>query len=117
MEGNNAIGKAKLLETPMGNIAKELVKSGVRIGVSSRGAGSVNESGGVSGYNFVTVDLVAVPSAPDAMPNTVYESLEHSITGRKVLTLAEQVQQDPKAQAYFKKEFMKFLEQGMFAKK
>jgi hypothetical protein len=116
MEGNNAIGRAKLLETPMGAIAKELVRSGVRLGVSSRGAGSVNESQ-VSDFNFVTVDIVATPSAPGAMPDTVYESLELSQNGRQVLTLAEQLQTDPEAQVYFKKAFMKFLNEGLFAKK
>ena len=65
MQGSNAIGKAKMLNTPMGNIARELVSSGVALGVSSRGAGTVNESGGVSGYQFVTVDIVAQPSAPN----------------------------------------------------
>ena len=71
MNGNNAHGKARLLNTPCGLIAQELVKSGVKMGVSSRGAGSVTESGGVSGFNFVTVDLVAQPSAPEAYPSSV----------------------------------------------
>jgi hypothetical protein len=116
MEGNNAIGRAKLLDTPMGAIAKELVRSGVRLGVSSRGAGAVNESM-VADFNFVTVDIVATPSAPGAMPDTVYESLEASINGRTVLTLSEQIQTDPEAQEYFKRAFIKFLNEGLFAKK
>ena len=117
MEGNNAIGRAKLLNTPMGNIAKELVKSGVRIGVSSRGAGAVNESGNVTGFNFLTVDIVATPSAPGAVPNAVYESMEDTIKGRKVITLAEQMQEDDAAQKYFKKAIMDFINEGLFAKK
>lgn len=117
MEGNNAYGRAKLLNTPMGNIAKELVKSGVRLGVSSRGAGTVTESGGVDGFQFVTVDIVAQPSAPGAMPDTVYESLQMSKHGHNALTLAEQMQNDEAAQKYFKKEILKFLEEGLFAKK
>ncbi len=117
MNGTNAVGKAKLLSTPMGNIAKELVKSGVRLGVSSRGAGTVAESGGVQGFQFVTVDIVAQPSAPGAVPDAVYESLMSSVHGQSVLTLAEQVRQDPKAQKYFVKEFTKFLNEGLFAKK
>ncbi len=117
MEGNNAIGRAKILGTPMGNIAKELVNSGVRIGVSSRGAGAVTESGGVSDFNFITVDLVATPSAPGAMPNAVYESLESSIKGRKIITLAEQLQHDIAAQKYFKEAIMKWLADGMFAQR
>lgn len=114
MDGNNAIGKAKLLDTPMGLIAKELARSGVRYGVSSRGAGQVNESGEVSGFQLITVDLVATPSAPGAMPNTVYESLEASIAGKKVLTLAESVLADPDAQKYLEREIMKFLNEGLF---
>lgn len=117
MEGNNAMGKAKLLGTPMGSIAAELVKSGVKIGVSSRGAGAVNESGGVSDFNFVTVDLVATPSAPGAMPEAVYESLMMDSKGRKAVTLAETVQHDPDAQEYFKKAILDFINQGLFAKK
>jgi len=115
MEGNNAIGRAKILDTPMGAIAKELVRSGVRLGVSSRGAGAVNESM-VADFNFVTVDIVATPSAPGAMPDTVYESLEASANGRVVLTLSEQIQTDPEAQEYFKRAFIKFLNEGLFAK-
>ncbi len=117
MDGNNAFGKAKLLDTPMGSIAKELVKSGVRLGVSSRGAGTVTESGGVDGFQFVTVDIVAQPSAPGAIPDTVYESLQNSIHGTQVLSLAQQMQQDANAQKYFKREILKFLEEGIFAKK
>lgn len=115
MEGNNAIGRAKLLETPMGAIAKELVRSGVRLGVSSRGAGAVNESM-VADFNFVTVDIVATPSAPGAMPDTVYESLSMTAHGREVLTLSEQVRHDPAAQEYFKRAFNKFLNEGLFKK-
>lgn len=117
MEGKNAYGKAKLLNTPMGSIAKELVKSGVRLGVSSRGAGTVTESGGVDGFQFVTVDIVAQPSAPGATPSTVYESLQMSKHGSNALSLAEQLREDAGAQKFFKKEIMKFLEEGLFAKK
>jgi len=121
MEGANAVGKMKILcgphGTPMGNIAKALIESGVRIGVSSRGAGAVNESGDVSGFNFVTVDLVATPSAPGARPESIYESLDMAASGRRVLTLAEQMQQDPDAQKYFKAEIMRFLNQSLFTKR
>jgi len=117
MEGNNAMGKAKLLGTPMGLIAKELVKSDVKIGVSSRGAGAVSESGGVSDFNFVTVDLVATPSAPGAMPEAVYESLMMNGKGRVAVSLAETVKDDPDAQEYFKKAILAFINEGLFAKK
>ena len=117
MDGANAIGRAKLLGTPMGNIAKELVKSGVAMGVSSRGAGTVTESGGVSGFQFVTVDIVAQPSAPGAYPSAVYESLQSSKKGHEIISLAEAMQEDAAAQKYFEKEILNWLSTGLFAKK
>lgn len=117
VQGNNAVGKAKLLNTPMGNIAKELALSGVALGVSSRGAGQVNEDGGVHGFNFVTVDIVAQPSAPNAYPTTVIESLEMAKNGHNILDLAEAVRHDPSAQKFFKKEFERWLNTGIFAKR
>lgn len=116
MHGNDAYGKAKLLNTPMGLIAQELLKSGVKIGVSSRGAGNVNESGDVQGFQFITYDIVITPSAPNAYPGMMYESLDTKL-GRKVQTLAEQVRQDPSAQKYFKKEILNWINEGLFAKK
>lgn len=110
MEGNNAVGRAKILETPMGKIARTLIESGVRLGVSSRGAGSVLETGMVEGFNFVTVDIVATPSAPGALPNSVFESLGYARNGQKIMTLSEEVQHDPKAQQYLKQEILKFVE-------
>lgn len=107
MDGNNVYGKLKLLDTPMGLIAKELSKTGVRYGVSSRGTGNVRSDGVVEGFTFVTADLVITPSA-NAYPNTVYESLQSKL-GEKVLTLAEQVQTDPAAQKYFIEKFNRFL--------
>lgn len=100
MEGNNAIGKMKLLNTPSGQIAKAITEGGVRLGVSSRGTGNVNESGDVSDFAFVTMDIVSTPSAPDAYPNVVAEAMG----SKKIMTLAEAVVSDPKAQAYFVKE-------------
>ena len=109
MDGNNVIGKAILLDTPMGLIAKDMSKKGFRYGVSSRGAGQVNESTGeVSGFKLVTIDIVATPSAHGAMPNTIYEALEDYKNG-KVLTLAEAVRNDPAAQKYFSEEMHRFL--------
>ena len=117
VSGSNAMGKAKLINTPMGNIAGELIKAGVGLGVSSRGAGQVNEDGGVSQYAFVTVDIVAQPSAPNAYPQTVYESLQHVKSGEIILDLAEAVKHDSSAQKYLKKEIMNWLKTGLFAKK
>jgi len=117
VEGQNAIGKAKLLSTPMGNIARELANSGVALGVSSRGAGQVNEDGGVTDFNFVTVDIVAQPSAPNAYPTTVIESLDIAKNGHNIVSLAEDMKNDPAAQKYFKREIEKWLNTGLFAKK
>jgi hypothetical protein len=109
MEGNNAVGKAKLLDTPTGLIAQKLIEGGVRLGISSRGAGAVDDSGLVEGFQFITADLVAHPSAPSAIMTPVYESLEHLKSGKHVLTLAEAVKHDPAAQKYFEQEIMKFI--------
>lgn len=117
MDGNNAYGKAKLLTTPMGEIARKLIDGGVRLGVSSRGAGTVNESGGVNGFQFVTVDIVAQPSAPGAVPDTIYESLMHNVHGREAVKLADEIRHDAAAQKYLAKEIQKFLSENLFAKK
>lgn len=109
MDGGNAVGKAELLDTPMGQIAKTLAESGARYGVSSRGTGDVGDDGNVSKFNFVTIDLVITPSAPGAMPDPLYESLQQDINGRNIISLAESVKHDPKAQEYLKKEIIKFF--------
>ena len=76
-----------------------------KLGVSSRGSGNVVE-GKVSGFNLVTVDIVAQPSAPDAYPNHVMEGLNNDT---KIMTLAEAVIHDAKAQKYFQDEVMKLF--------
>lgn len=116
MNGNDAYGKAKLLNTPMGLIAQELLRSGVKIGVSSRGAGNVTESGDVQGFNFITYDIVITPSAPSAYPGLMYESIEQAKNGGKIMSLAESLQHDAAAQKYFKDEILKFLANGLFKK-
>ena len=81
-EGNNFIGKAQLLETPMGKIAKSLIAEGVTLGVSSRGVGSLKEDRDgvkVVGEDFqlaTAADIVADPSAPDAFVNGIMEGKE-----------------------------------------
>jgi len=80
-EGNNFIGKAKLLDTPMGQIAKSLLDEGVSLGVSSRGVGSLREMGGANyvrdDYQLATAaDIVADPSAPDAFVEGIMEGKE-----------------------------------------
>jgi hypothetical protein len=80
-EGSNFRGKAQILSTPMGNIARNLLESGVKLGVSSRGMGSIEER---NGANYVrddfmlatAADIVADPSAPDAFVNGIMEGKE-----------------------------------------
>lgn len=113
MEGNNAIGKAEILEsTPKGQIAKGLIESGINLGVSSRGSGTVNEDTGiVEGFDIITVDIVASPSAQNAYPTSVMEALELYRKGQVVSELAEAVIHDKKAQDYFAKEMTKFIKE------
>ena len=80
-EGTNFIGKAKLMETPMGKIAKSLLEEGVQLGVSSRGLGSIKKEGSCSvvADDFIlstAADIVADPSAPDAFVEGIYEGRE-----------------------------------------
>lgn len=79
IEGNNVIGKARLLDTPMGKIAQQLLEGGGRLGVSTRGLASTsyNESGQMiieDDFQLCAIDIVATPSAPDAYVNGVLES-------------------------------------------
>ena len=80
-DGNNFVGKSKVLDTPMGNIVKSLIDEGACLGVSSRGMGSLKRnSGGINEVqkDFVlsAVDIVADPSAPDAFVNGILEGKE-----------------------------------------
>tara|TARA_Y100001963_G_scaffold151257_1_gene233778 strand:+ start:1548 stop:2195 length:648 start_codon:yes stop_codon:yes gene_type:complete len=80
-EGNNFMGKAQILSTPMGKIAESLLKEGVKLGVSSRGMGSIQNIDGVNhvGEDFMlatAADIVADPSAPDAFVDGIMEGKE-----------------------------------------
>jgi len=80
-DGNNYIGKAKILNTPMGNIVKTLIDEGASLGVSSRGLGSIKEQDGINEVQddfmlATAADIVADPSAPDAFVQGVMESKE-----------------------------------------
>jgi hypothetical protein len=111
MDGNKGVGKMKLLDTPSGIIVKECIKAGYRPGVSTRGAGNVDSDGVVENFAIQTVDIVVVQSAPNALPETVYESLENLKSGRKALTLAEAVREDPKAQKHLEKAILSFIDE------
>ena len=88
-EGKNFIGKAKLLETPMGKIAKNLLEEGVQLGVSSRGLGSLKKEGSlqVVADDFIlstAADIVADPSAPDAFVEGIIEGKEWALVDGKI---------------------------------
>jgi len=104
MEGPNGYGKMKILPTPMGQLVRTMLESGVKLGVSSRGSGNISEYGGgqVSDFEIITVDVVAQPSAPGAYPTPIYEHLMNSRGGNKALGMAAEVRNDKKAQRYLK---------------
>ena len=103
MDGPAGHGKLKILPTPMGQLVKTMLESGVKLGVSSRGSGNVNESTGhVSEFEIVTVDIVAQPSAPHAYPHAIYEGLINMKNGHKVLDIARDAKDDKKVQKYLK---------------
>jgi hypothetical protein len=110
MDGPNGFGKMKILPTPMGNLVKTMLQSGVKLGVSSRGAGEVNESTGeVNGFEIITVDVVAQPSAPGAYPTPIYEHLMNTRGGYSALRAAHEVSKDAKAQKYLKEQMLRVI--------
>jgi len=110
MEGPNGYGKMKILPTPMGNLVRTMLESGVKLGVSSRGSGNVDDySGKVSDFEIITVDIVAQPSAPGAYPTPVYEHLMNMRGGSKALKVAQEVKEDPKAQKYLKESLLQII--------
>lgn len=108
-EGANGMGKLKIIDTPMGNIARSLLKAGAKLGVSSRGSGNVNESGKVSDFDIVTVDIVAQPSAPDAYPKTIYESLFNMQGGAVIFDTATAMTHDKTAEKHLMNQIHSFI--------
>jgi len=109
MDGPNGYGKMKILPTPMGQLVKTMLESGVKLGVSSRGSGNVNEDNNVSDFEIITVDIVAQPSAPGAYPTPIYEHLMNARGGYQALNLAREVQNDTKAQKYLKESLVNII--------
>ena len=110
MDGPNGYGKMKVLPTPMGNLVKTMLESGVKLGVSSRGSGNVKEaSGDVSDFEIVTIDVVAQPSAPDAYPTAIYEGLLNMRGGHRMLEVAAEVRENQKAQKYLKEGILRLI--------
>lgn len=112
MDGPNGFGKLKILPTPMGQLVTTMLESGVKLGVSSRGSGNVNEgTGHVSDFEIVTVDIVAQPSAPNAYPKAVYESLFNMKGGAKLYEMAQDSLVDQRVQKYLKDGIVKFIDE------
>ncbi len=105
MDGPNGYGKLKILPTPMGQLVKTMLESGVKLGVSSRGSGNVNEDNNVSDFEIITVDVVAQPSAPGAYPTPIYEHLMNTRGGYQAFEMAR----DDKAQKFLKESLVNII--------
>jgi hypothetical protein len=94
----------------MGQLVKTMLDSGVKLGVSSRGSGNVNDGNGhVSDFEIVTVDVVAQPSAPNAYPKAIYEGLLNMKYGHKVMEIARETGKDSKVQRYLSEEVKRLI--------
>jgi len=114
MDGPNGIGKLKILPTPMGQLVRTMLESGVKLGVSSRGSGNVNDMDGkVSDFEIITVDIVAQPSAPNAYPKAIYEGVLNSKTGYKLLQAMKEgdILTEQALQRRAQKEILKLIEE------
>jgi hypothetical protein len=112
IDGPNGFGKLKILPTPMGQLVRTMLESGVKLGVSSRGSGNVNDMNGqVSDFEIITVDIVAQPSAPNAYPKAIYESLLNMKHGHQVLTNLKgtNINKDIKVQKYLQEQVVKLI--------
>jgi len=110
MDGANGFGKLKILPTPMGQLVATMLESGVKLGVSSRGSGNVDDMNGkVSDFEIVTVDIVAQPSAPNAYPKAIYEGMMNLRHGHRMLDIAKDAQGNKKVEKYLKEEVMRLI--------
>jgi hypothetical protein len=109
MDGPNGYGKLKIIPTPMGQLVQTMLESGVKLGVSSRGSGEVDNNGNVHGFEIITVDIVAQPSAPGAYPTPVYEHLMNNTGGYQAFRIAQEVKGDAKAQKYIAESLVKII--------
>ena len=110
MDGPAGMGTLKILPTPMGELVKTMLTSGVKLGVSSRGSGNVDDrTGHVSDFEIVTVDVVAQPSAPNAYRTAIYEGLLNHRGGQKLLDMFKDPAKSGKAQRYVKDEVVRLI--------
>jgi hypothetical protein len=115
MDGNNVMGKAKILNTPQGQIVKGLLEGGVKLGVSTRGLGSVTEKAGSTyvgdDYTLMAVDVVSDPSGIDCWVNAINESQDWLITddGRIVESIRKELKKQKLSEERALSMFSKFL--------
>ena len=110
MNGSNGHGKLKILPTPMGKIIGSLLESGVKLGVSSRGSGNLDHTDNVADFEIITVDIVANPSAPEAYPKAIYESLMNMNGGMQMMETARHVNTGSSAaNRHFANQMKKFI--------
>lgn len=108
MDGNFGVGVIKVADNPHGHQIRSAVELGIRVGVSSRGAGSVDDDGRVSDYSMVTIDAVLQPSA-NAYPTPVVEAFDLDPHGREFTRLAGFIRDDQRAQVYMEEELKRFI--------
>ena len=120
MEGKNVMGKARILDTPMGNIVKGLLEGGVQLGVSTRGMGSLEQRNGTmyvkDDFMLNTIDIVQDPSAPNAFVNGIMEGVDWVwnngiIEAREIEKAETEIKSAPRSDLYEVKtrEFKNFL--------
>ena len=95
----------------MGELVKTMLTNGVKLGVSSRGSGNVNDANGhVSDFEIVTVDVVAQPSAPNAYPTAIYEGLLNHKGGQRLLDMFKDPAKSNKAQRFVSNEVIRLIQ-------
>jgi len=110
MNGRDGYGKLKILPTPMGKVVETMLGNDVKLGVSSRGSGNVNEStGAVSEFEIVTVDVVAQPSAPGAYPTAIYEGMMNMNNGHRIIEIARDAGSGNSAERYLQNEIIRLI--------
>ena len=120
MDGNNVMGKARILETPMGKIVQGLLDGGVQLGVSTRGMGSLEQRGNAmfvkDDFMLNTVDIVQDPSAPQAFVNGIMEGVDWVwnngiLEAQEIEKIETEIKRAPRADLYETqvREFKNFL--------
>lgn len=110
MDGHAGCGKLKILPTPMGELIRSLLTAGVKLGVSSRGSGNVDDrTGHVSDFEIVTIDVVAQPSAPNAYPQAIYEGLMNMRHGHRLMEMARESGEDNRVRSYLGQEIKRLI--------